>query len=146
MESIQDEDLLVTLPYGRYAYSYSIFMLVTSFFIGLNAFFDLSVIYYILFVAPFVPFLVISLRSQNRKHALIFGDSFLSIGGITLHSDQIKRIIIYKPFTIYIHETSNVKKAKKAITIQTNPNHAERVMNAVQGWAQDNNINLEINY
>ncbi|KGE16803.1 hypothetical protein [Paenibacillus wynnii] len=146
MNSIQNKNIFVTYPHGKkYPYTFSIFLLANGLFIVFSDLYNLNLIYYLLFVIAFLPFLFISLKSQKIKYRLEFSDDFLLIGETSLSSESIKKIVIYKPISIYLHVASNENR-KKRITLQMDKGNAEDAFTQIKEWTDKHNIPLENNY
>ncbi|MCL6603647.1 MAG: hypothetical protein K6T94_12285 [Paenibacillus sp.] len=146
MNSIQNKNIFVTYPHGKkYPYTFSIFLLANGLYIVISNLYNLNLLYYLLFVIAFLPFIFISLKSEKVKYRLEFGDDFLFIGETSISSKFLKKIVIYKPISLYLHITSNEKR-KKTITIQMNKNDAEYAFTQIKEWTDKHNIPLEIKY
>lgn len=146
MNSIQNKSIFVTYPHGKkYPHTFSIFLLANGLYIVFSNLYSLNLIYYLTFVIPFFPFLFISLKSQKTKYRLELGDDFLLIGEISISSELLKKIVIYKPISLYLHIASNEKRKKK-INIQMDKENAEYAFTQIKVWTDKHNIPVEINY
>lgn len=146
LEANNNNSILVTFPHGKkYPYLTSFFLLANSLYIGINAFIDLSLYYYLVFVLPFLPFLVISLWSQKENHIFEVLDDSLVIGETEILYSSLKKVVIYNPITIYFH-LMPTQKGKRLITIQVNKSEAENAFLLITKWAHKNCIEIEKHY